>query len=69
VRGELTQAAEVRRRTVRQKPARVEYRTSHGKVTIEVAADRDQDEAAVAALREALERAESKRHGVHQDVA
>jgi ParB family transcriptional regulator, chromosome partitioning protein len=69
VRGELTQAAEVRQRTVRQKPARVEYRTSHGKVTIEVAADRDQDEAAVAALREALERAESKRHGVHQDVA
>ena len=69
VRGELTQATEVRRRTIRQKPARVEYRTSHGKVTIEVAADRDQDEATVAALREALERAESKRHGMHQDVA
>jgi ParB family transcriptional regulator, chromosome partitioning protein len=69
VRGELTQATEVRQRTIRQKPARVEYRTSHGKVTIEVAADRDPDEAAVAALREALERAESKRYGVHQDVA
>ena len=67
IRGELTRD-EVRHRTRRQRPQRVEYRTSRGKVTVEIAADDDQDEAPVVALREALARAESK-CGPHPDAA
>lgn len=68
IRGELTRD-EVRHRTRRQRPQRVEYRTSRGKVTVEIAADDDQDEAPVVALREALARAESKCAGAHPDAA
>jgi ParB family transcriptional regulator, chromosome partitioning protein len=68
IRGELTRD-EVRQRARRQRPQRVEFRTSRGKVTVEIAADDDHDEAPVVALREALARAESKRAGIHQDAA